>query len=58
MPRIYPTKGADKKANTPSVPMTDEMLQALREAAARADVAVTEQVRRYVQRGLNEEQGK
>jgi hypothetical protein len=57
MTRIYATKGAAKMIHNPSVPMNDAMLDALRERAQRNNLPVTEQIRRYINRGLEQDHG-
>ena len=52
MSRVYTTKGPEKLMHGPSVPMTDAMQTALREKAGEHGISVSEQVRRYITRGL------
>lgn len=54
--RVYKTKGPERLVHTPSVPMTDAMMLALRRAAAAAGTTVAAKARQLLQTALDREQ--
>lgn len=56
MTRVYVTKGPDKLMHGPSVPMSTAMQAALRRRAREEALSVAELVRRYVKRGLQDDE--